>query len=375
MNGLSKQVFSIPCLYQEIFPILEKQTHTILSTPEIFSVKKVFIFGSGDSYAAALSAKYAFEQLLQIPICVLDPLDLVCYEQMKWVGESPFDPLVIAISNSGMAERTCEAAAWMKAHNALTIGITSNGDSLLARICERVIDVSIPKSTKAPGCRSFFVLQLTLYLLAMRFGTIRLKFHQEERQNCFTAIGTVMHELEVSLGMIESACTTYANQFTACSSVEAIGTGPDYGTARYCQLKCYEAAGLPCVLTNSENWFHENYFLRNQERTPVLVFSSKGNMSQSRTEELISRMDEMNRKYLLVDDYHIQCKGNQITLPSLPYSWLQPLVTWMVPALFASHLCEILDEKYQRDFEGIWEKTEGSFNTVNTKPIRGEAHA
>ena len=377
MNGLETQVYSVPDLYDEVFRKLEEQTHTVLTTPEMYSVKKVFLVGSGDSYAACLAVKNAFEKLLQIPVCVVDPFDLVCYEQMKWVGESPLDPLVIAVSNSGRAARVVEAARYMREHNALTIGVTAHADSPLAEVTERLVDISISKSVKAPGCRSYFVILIALYMIAMRMGTVRLKFLMEDRQRCFDGMKEAMDWLRSNLDAVAEAARGYASAFSSTSAAEVIGSGPDQGTAWYTHAKFYEACGLPCVVSNSENWFHLNYFLRDQKNVPVMIFSSSGNEAESRTKELVTRMCEMGRNFLLVTDCEpdMPLSGRSIMLPAMPFSWLEPVIQWIVPALVASYIAEEKGEVYSRGFEGIWEEGENTFGTVRTKPVRGGENA
>ncbi len=370
MNNLKEQVYSIPSLFDETFKRIEEETHDIITTPEMYSVKKVFLIGSGDSYAAALAVKNTFEKMLQIPVSVVDPFDLVCYEQMKWVGESPLDPLVIAISNSGCAERTVEAVSWMREHNALTVGITSNLDSPLAKAVERVVDISIPKAPSAPGSRSFFMILLSLYLLALRMGTVRLKFSMEDREKCFCGMKEGMVWLRDNLDAISSNVESYADSFRDITAAEAIGSGPEWGVSWYSHAKWYEACGIPCVYSNSENWFHTNYFLRSVDTVPVTVFSPSGCEAESRTDEILSRMDEMGRRYLAVTDTRKDIKGAQITLYKMPFSFLSPFMEWVVPALLVARCAENLNEEYSRGFKGIWHENEDSFNTVNTKAIR-----
>lgn len=370
MNNLKEQVYSIPDLFDETFKRIEEATHDIITTPEMYSVKKVFLVGSGDSYAAALAVKNTFEKMLQIPVSVVDPFDLVCYEQMKWVGESPLDPLVIAISNSGFAERTVEATSWMRAHNALTVGITSNTCSPLAKAVERVVDISIPKAAPAPGCRSFFMILLSLYLLALRMGTVRLKFSMEDREKCFNGMKDGMKWLKDNLDDISSKVESYADSFDTVTATEAIGSGPEWGIAWYSHAKWYEACGIPCVYSNSENWFHTNYFLKSVETVPITVFSPSDSEAESRTEEVLIRMDEMERRYLAVTDKEMNIKGRQIQLYRMPFSFLAPFMEWTVPALLAARFAENLGEEYSRGFKGIWHENEDSFSTVNTKAIR-----
>lgn len=370
MNGLKTQVYSIPSLFEETFKRMEEETHSIISTPEMYSVKKVFLIGSGDSYCAALTVKNTFEKMLQIPVVVVDPFDLVCYEQMKWVGESPLDPLVIAISNSGMAERTTEAVSWMRAHNALTVGITSNPSSPFGKAVERVINISIPSSSPAPGCRSFFMILMTLYMLAMRMGNVRLKFSMEERERCFNEMKKAMKWLDENLNSLSSVIESYALSFKGGHAAEAIGSGPEWGMAWYSHAKWLEACGLPCIYSNSENWFHENYFLRSTGTTPVIVFNPEGSEAESRSDEILYRMDEMKRNYLAVLDSDKPFKGTCVKLYKMPYPFLQPFMEWIVPALLTSAWAEQNGEEYSRGFKGIWKEEKDSFNTVNTKKIR-----
>lgn len=104
-NAMLRQVLSVPELLEQVYPDVEPQVRYVLTTPQIFSVKKVVLTSCGDGYAACLAAKRAFERFLQIPIEVVEPLALSRYYQMKWVGESPCDPLVIAVGNSGQVTR------------------------------------------------------------------------------------------------------------------------------------------------------------------------------------------------------------------------------------------------------------------------------
>lgn len=90
-NAMERQVLSVPDLLEELYQDLEPQVRYVLTTPQIYSVKKVVLTSCGDGYAACLAAKRAFERFLQIPIEVVDPLSLARYYQMKWVGESPCD--------------------------------------------------------------------------------------------------------------------------------------------------------------------------------------------------------------------------------------------------------------------------------------------
>lgn len=368
-NAMLRQVLSVPELLTEIYKDVEPQVRYVLTTPQIYSVKKVVLTSCGDGYAACLAAKRAFERFLQIPIEVVDPLSLGRYYQMKWVGESPCDPLVIAVSNSGMVTRVVEAVERMRSHNALTIAVTGNPDSPLGKAAEKHIVPKIPRFESSPGIRSYAVLQMIVYLLAIRMGEVRLKYTMDQANE-------YRREVRELPGMFlenaEDVCAKtleVAKEFKNCTSAEMIGCGADYGTAWYGHEKMYEAAGIPAVHLDSENWFHVNYFLKDVKNTLTMVFASKENEAHSRTKELVTRMNQMGRRFVLVtDDESLEAYYRFLT-PASDNGLFMAMCGHMVPALVAGYLAAMREEPYSRGFRGIWAEGEGVYNTVNSEKV------
>ena len=368
-NSMLRQVLSVPDLLDEVYPEIEPQVRYVLTTPEIYSIKKVVLTSCGDGYAACLAARRAFESFLQIPVEVEDPLTLSRYYQMTWVGESPCDPLVIAVSNSGQAARVIEAVERMRAHRALTIAITSNADSLLAKAAEKVIVPMIPEFEKSPGVRTYAVLQMIVYLLAIRMGEVRLKYTMDQANAYRQELKRLPAEF---LNKKEDVCKLAletARAFQEAASAEMIGCGADYGTAWYAHAKMYEAVGLPSVHLDSENWFHVNYFVKDVKRTLTMVFAAKGNEAQSRTRELTERLNQMGRDFVLVtNDESLQAEYRFLT-PDSENCLFQPIAAHMVPALIAGYLAAMREEAYSRGFEGIWKEEKGMYSTTVSEKV------
>ena len=368
-NAMMRQVLSVPELLAEVYKDVEPQVRYVLTTPEIYSIKKVVLTSCGDGYAACLAAKRAFERFLQIPIEVVDPLSLGRYYQMKWVGESPCDPLVIAVSNSGMVTRVVEAVERMRAHNALTIAVTGNPDSPLGKAAEKHIVPRIPKFESSPGVRSYAVLQMIVYLLAIRMGEVRLKYTMDQANEYRKEVREMpAHFLQDAESVCDLALQV-AKEFADCTSAEMIGCGADYGTAWYGHEKMYEAAGIPAVHLDSENWFHVNYFLKDVKNTLTMVFASKENEAASRTAELVTRLNQMGRKFVLVtDDENLEAPYRFLT-PKSENGLFMAMCGHAVPALVAGYLAAMREEPYSRGFKGIWAEGEGVYNTVNSEKV------
>lgn len=368
-NAMLRQVLSVPGLLEEVYPDVEPQVRYVMTTPEIYSVKKVVLTSCGDGWAACLAAKRAFEKFLQIPIETVEPLSLARYYQMKWVGESPCNPLVIAVSNSGQVTRVVEAVERMKAHNAMTIAVTSNPESPLAKTAQKVIVPKIPKFENSPGVRTYAVLQMIMYLLAIRMGEVRLKYTMDQANAYRQELKWLPKEFLNNSEQVCALALEAAKEFQDASSAEMIGCGADYGAAVYGHEKMYEAAGILAVYLDSENWFHVNYFLKDVKHTLTIVFASKGNEAQSRTRELTERLNQMGRKFVLVtNDESLQAEYRFLT-PASDTCLFQPMAAHMVPALIAGYLAAIRGEPYSRGFEGIWKEEKEMYSTTVSETV------
>lgn len=368
-NAMLRQVLSVPELLEEVYPDVEPQVRYVLTTPQIYSVKKVVLTSCGDGYAACLAAKRAFEKFLQIPIEVVEPLALSRYYQMKWVGESPCDPLVIAVSNSGQATRVVEAVERMRAHKALTIAVTSNPESPLAKAAEKIIVPTIPSFESSPGIRTYAVQQMIVYLLAIRMGEVRLKYTMDQANLYRQELKRLPKEFLKEKEKVCELALEAAKAYKDVASAEMIGSGADYGTAWYGHEKMYEAAGIPAVHLDSENWFHVNYFVKDVKHTLTMVFASKGNEAESRTRELVERLNQMGREFVLVtNDESLQAKYRFVT-PDSENCLFQSMAGHMVPALIAGYLAAIREEPYSRGFEGIWKEDKGMYSTTISEKV------
>lgn len=368
-NPMRRQVYSVPALLREVYPAIEPQVRYILTTPEIFSVKKIVLTGCGDCWCAALAAKHVFEKFLAIPIEVVSPLDLSRYYQMKWVGESPCDPLVIAMSNSGRVTRVVEAVNRMRAHKALTIAVTGNPASPLAQACEKVVALEVPSFESSPGVRSYAVMLMTLYLIAIRLGEVRLKYPMDEANARRHELLRLMDCMEESLPAWDTAAQALAQRYEKAHSAQMIGAGCDYGSAWYGHEKMYEAAGLPATHLDSEDWFHVNYFVRDIANTLTMVFEDAQNEAASRTQELTQRLGAMGHEFALVSNRDGASAPFTFAMPQTEYGYLSPMVQFAPPALTAAYLAQLRGEPYSRGFAGVWHESLDDPSTTVSKTV------
>lgn len=365
-NPMRRQLYSIETLITSIYPDTEKKTRTILSTPEIYSLKQVVITGCGDSYCAAMAAKQAFRKLTGLSVAVLPAIEASRMELEEAIGQIPNNPLMIGISNSGRVTRVMEGLMRFRQAGALTLAITSNQDSPLAKEAERNVVLSIPEFEKAPGIRNYVCSMLALFLLAIRIGEVLGRYTMDLAFQYRKELVDSVKYFSQSLKDQEEKIFKMAQEFSDVTSGELIAQGNDVSAAVFIQQKMYEAIGLPCVWGDSESWFHTNKFLRDFEHTLTFVYLSKGDKGKERVLEALKRMDYMKRSYIVVTDDEIESKY-VLDTPLLEHDIFSPIAEFGPPCLLLSYLTEIKQEIYSRGFKYPYCDAPGIPGTVESQ--------
>lgn len=356
-NAIRKQVFSLPELLRAQYGDLEPKTRLALTTPEIFSVQRIVLTGCGDSFAAAMAARYAFEMLTGIPTEAVPSLELARLYHPKRIGFSPLNPLTIAVSNSGSVARTAEAIMRMAKRGALTLGITGDPASKLSEAAGKGIELNIPDFESAPGTRSYLVSVLSLLLLAVRFAEVRGSCTMDEAMALRRDMLLQADLLEAILPEMDRHIREIAEQWQELEAFDFVGGGFDYAAAWFGHAKVMEAVGKYAMHINSEEWLHLNFFLRNSDKIGTVLVANTTNPCQSRNREVFRYMRELKRPLMVVTDggeADFGAGADFIRTPATKYSINMPLTQFAPLCLLAGYLAELADEEYGRGCVGIW---------------------
>lgn len=369
-NAMRKQVFSIPNLLREQYEDLEPKTRRALSTPEIFSIQRIVLTGCGDSFAAAMATRYAFEMLTGIPTEAVPSLELARLYHPKQLGFPPLNPLVIAVSNSGAVARTSEALERATKNGALSLCITGNIDSPIAGAAEKVIKLEVPDFEPAPGTRSYLVSVLSLLLLAIRLGEVRGAYTMDEAMAMRGDILAQADALETLLPEIDRKVRVIAEQWQNLEAFDFAGGGFDYATAWFGHAKIMEAVGKYAMHINSEEWLHLNFFLRNNDKIGTVLVANTTNPCHSRNREVIGYMKELKRPLMVVTDggaADFGMEANFVHTPATRYPINMPLTQFAPLCLLAGYLAELAGEEYGRGCKGLWTFAEGGAAIKNSE--------
>lgn len=362
-SALRRQVLSLPQLMRELYADLEPKTRSVLSTPEIFNIQRIVLTGCGDSYAALMAMKPAFEKYAKIRTEVVTAIDLSRDYERRNLGYAPQSPLVIAVSNSGQVARVGEAVERCRKAGAFTLAVTGHEDSVLGQNAERILKLDIPKFESAPGTRSYMVCVLALYLLAIRIGEVRGRYTMDEARARRKEIPALADALEKALPAMDAQALETAKTFKDLSAYDFAGSGFEYAAAWFSMAKIFEATGSYAMCINTEEWLHMNFFMRGPEKIGTMIYAASENKALSRTNETIGYALELGRPLLVVTDEErpdLAGRATVFIVPKAKYLLAESLYQFAPVCLICGYMMTMLGEKSGRGCEGPWSFSKGA---------------
>lgn len=349
------QVESLPELIREEFDALDARVRRLLNHNEYLSVKRVVLTGCGDSHMASVATELTFEQIAGVPTEALTAMQAGRYAAPYFDGMFPRNPLVVGVSVSGTVARTREALVQARKHGGLTVAVTANPESPLAKVSEKILSAVVPDFAPAPGVRSYRISLLALYLLAIRIGEIRGRLTQDQANAMRKQLKGSADWIAATIAAINDPVRRLAEATAKNHHFVFVGDGPNLGTALFSAAKLMEAAGRYADGQDTEEWAHLQYFVNDDPDSPVFLISP-GGRGHGRAAELVEPIKRIGRKLVAVvpegdtaiagaADWVLPVVGD---VPEL----FSPMVYAVAGELFAAHLSLAIGEPPFRLFQG-----------------------
>lgn len=354
-----KQVFSKPDLIREFTPKFDRQVRERVDHKACLDIHSVYGFGCGDSHNAATSSRLAFHKWAKIRMDAIPALEFARYTAPFMETRRPKQAMAIGISVSGEVARTVEAIYLAKEAGAVTVGVTCNSDSTLAKTADIAINVSTPWMD-IPRIRTYTASQIAMYQIALRLAEVRSAISYKEGRTIrdwfmkAADIGQASHEANSSL------IRDLAHHFKDAPAFFFLGGGPNVGSAMFSAAKILECEGSIAQPQDLEEWVHLQRFQKHTGMPTFLIapygLSYKRAIEQARVIKrvqacLIAVVEEGEKEISSLADHVISIKGH------LPEE-MTPLVYSDPMEIFASDLAEENHEPYFRNFEGPWASTD-----------------
>lgn len=372
-NPLRRQCLSIPELYADQAQGVCQGFQNSGLEDCLKDVTRVILTGCGDSYFASLAAvpafqKYAgrFGSAFEARTC-LDTARFLQYPQ-----RDNENILVVGVSASGRPARVCEALLRAKKYGCKTLALTNYGDSPAAQAAQFHLVVHTPDFPFAsPGLRNYYASLFGLFVLAAQLGIARGTQDEGCLRDLLDAIKSLNQSYEKALPELDKKMLAVAKSWNRMCAVETVGDGGAYSTAAFIAAKFVEASGIAATTTDSEDWCHVNFFLRQADKVGLILSVDRNAPDAGRIRETLSQAAAVGRKVLLLsnglktDD--LGAAVTHIELPSAPegYRFVEPMYDFLPGALLASYDSVLRGETYFRG--GPWK--EPGVNTIQTSRI------
>jgi sugar/nucleoside kinase (ribokinase family)/fructoselysine-6-P-deglycase FrlB-like protein len=247
-------------------------------------VRHLVLVGCGDSSFACQAAVLALNRHSGIRVHWEHALDFARYG----VRYQPEATAVVAVSFSGETGRTIEAARQAGAFGHLVIGLTGALDSPIAKVADCVLSAEIPTFGFSPGTSTYTAMLVTLLTLADTLGS-EGGGDPDRAARYRSELERLPDLAEETLRRCGEASYTAAGQLVGARMTTFLGAGPNEATAKFGAAKLFEGAQQLAVVTNLEEWAHEQYFITRPGDPVVLV--APGGAATDRAAEILAELN------------------------------------------------------------------------------------
>jgi glucosamine--fructose-6-phosphate aminotransferase (isomerizing) len=350
------QIRSLSSLVLDSVPSMEASTRTALTTPEIYGIRQIILTGSGDSYIAALATAAAWRGWTGLPVTAM-----VSMEASRYIdhGHAPLSGrnrglLIVAVSSSGEGARLVEATHRLRSLGAITVALTANPTSRLAKAAEKTVDLSIPRAPPAPGTRSYVAALLGLYLMGIRLAEVLMCMTMDRAGNLRHQLRDLANPLQSLPDECEPVIRKLSDKWNDFRLADVLGSGPGFGSASYAAAKLVEAAGVHATAQDIEEFHHLNYFVDAPDAVPTVIFGPTRSLAARRTNELLATLSDLGRPQLLITDAEgLGPPSSTLTLPAVD-EFFGPVLHTVPGALLAAFAAARRGTVHYRGHVGPW---------------------
>jgi glucosamine--fructose-6-phosphate aminotransferase (isomerizing) len=287
----------------------------------------IILAARGTSDNAAQFGRYLLEITTGIPVSLAAPSVYTLYQARIDAAGA----LVVAISQSGESTDTNLVLARAREQGALTVGITNEPGSSLARLAEHVFLVRAGKERSVAATKTYTGQLLLLYLLAYALGA-RIRLRDLER---LPAWAEAAFKLEARLAAL-------SERYRYMTDAVVVGRGLSYANAYEFALKLMETCYVVAERFSSADFLHGPIAMVGRE-FPVFLFAPSG-VTWPAIREMAGKLQRLKAETVVLTDAGNREAGavatRTITLPVNVPELYAP-IPYIVPAqLFTAYLAE-----------------------------------
>jgi glutamine---fructose-6-phosphate transaminase (isomerizing) len=293
--------------------------------------KLVVIVARGTSDNAAITGRYLIEITTGIPVSLAAPSILTLYGAKIDYR----DALVVGISQSGESTDTNALVAEARRSGAITVGVTNEASSALAKIAEFLLPCRAGKEKSIAATKTYTAQLLAMYLLSYALGGL---IRSDELARLPQWVERVLK--------LESRIAEAADRYRFMDRTVTVARGLNYGNAVEFGLKLMETCYVTTERFSAADLMHGPIAIV-EDSFPAFVFAPGGVTWQS-IRSVVERLNQLKGDTLVITDARdsetrsLPARFIRVPAgfnPRGPVRDLYTPIPFIVPAqLFAAHL-------------------------------------
>ncbi len=325
--SLNSEIIEQPERIKSLLSSQKKTVEQIAATIQKRDIQYVFLAARGTSDNAGRYANYLLGALNGLPLALATPSLFTYYKQPPTLKNA----LVIGISQSGQSPDIVSVLEEGKKQNCLTLAITNEAKSPLARAADFLLDIQAGKEKAVAATKTYTTELMSIAMLSAALHGNKSRWSElAEVPRWMKAV--LKHDALIS---------QTAERYRYMDQTVVLGRGFNYATAFEWALKLKELAYVKAEPYSSADFQHGPIAML-ESGFPVMAVAPKGKVFESML-EMLKRL----RKELLAELVVISNDKKALSYASLPLSipadvpeWLSPLICILPAQMFAYHLTQ-----------------------------------
>ncbi len=233
------EIFEIPQCLKRVL-----QQKDLISKVAIEIIKRkthhIYLIGAGSSYHAGYAMSYMFNRLTKIPTFTEFSMEFLYLIKPILKRED----CVIAISQSGETKDTINSIQISKKNGCLTIGITNNLHSDLAKLCDFNLGLKCKEEQSVLATKTYVASLAILAMLSLEIAIENKTIINEEYNEIWVELVRIPDRIYSILPLLHDKIKNYSIYFKKINYCFILGSGPEYATAMEAALKLKEGARI-----------------------------------------------------------------------------------------------------------------------------------
>lgn len=283
----------------------------------------IVLVARGSSDNASLFGRYLLEITTGIPVSLSAPSVFTLYNAKLNLKRA----LVIGVSQSGEGTDINEVLESAKRSGALTLGITNEADSSMAKIADETLLTHAGREKSVAATKTYTGQMLHFYMLAAAIADTRIAF-EKIPQYAAQALDLTSDVEEV------------VRRYAFMENCVVVGRGLNYGNSYELALKLMETCYVIAERFSSADFFHGPLAIV-ERRFPVIMFGPAG-VTRASNVDLLHRLRELHADSLSItnDPEIAKLSSRSLSMPVEIDEFLSP-IPFIIPAqLFAAMLAK-----------------------------------